>query len=1020
MRMRGTELSRAKGILCEKTGCGQRPAVLLLMLLAALAFAGGCSGLVSQSAQQAPPPQTYSISGTISPAAGGSGTTVTLSGAAGATMTANSSGAFTFSGLSNGAYTLTPSRTGYMFSPTSQNMTVSGASVTGVSFTATQQVNPTFSISGTISPAAGGSGATVALGGAASATTTANSSGAYTFSGLANGSYSVTPSRTGYTFSPTSQNTTVSGANVTGVNFTASVQTNPTFSISGTITPVVGGAGASVTLSGAASATTATDISGAYSFSGVGNGSYTVTPANAGYTFSPASQNVTVTGVNVAGVNFTTSSVAVAVLISPNPATMSPGTSQNFTATVTGSSNTAVTWAASGGSISGSGNTISYTASSAVGLYTLTATSVADATKSSVANITVSAIQAVNGLFIPTAHPRLFFNAARLAQAKTWYASHPFTPSSGDFDGNVFSAEVAFKHLVHGDDCSAAINNMLGFSPSVTGVASDDVRWHGEEYILTYDWCFDQMTPSQRTSAVNSINSWVTAWMNNSESSSTGFWGGPGMPQSNYYWGYLRNELDWGIASYYENIPSATTYLNDVFVTRWKNDFAPFAVKVGPDGGEGGVAQEGSEYGPYIAGYSATPFYTAGLLGRSLYEENDYFEGMAYWIVYATTPQQSNGWEIFPWSDDGGIWRGGGSATRQGYYPTFMTGIANYFSGSPLGQYARQWLVTTAGLAFPWQQAADVGGTAGSFSSLPLDYYASGYQQFIGRNKWAPDANTFWWQMGEPVGVGHRHDDWGTFQIWRNGKWLSHESVGYSNSGESVAGFGGSGSADCSTSIAHNAVLFNGAEVAANTPTAPVVESNVNYSHAAVNLNSSSGTLIREWVYVRSLEAMVILDRTQTGSASATKTFLLHSEVNPMLEDATHVRITNGTEQLRAITLLPATGVSNRIVTEGGTIGQYRVEIVTAPNSAQSYILTLLQAKSSTGADLAPTVVDSAPGTPATGTLTVTLDGNNTIVFNKGISATAGGSITIAGATNPFINHVQSIAISKTGVVWGQ
>jgi hypothetical protein len=41
-------------------------------------------------------------------------------------------------------------------------------------------------------------------------------------------------------------------------------------------------------------------------------------------------------------------------------------------------------------------------------------------------------------------------------------------------------------------------------------------------------------------------------------------------------------------------------------------------------------------------------------------------------------------------------------------------------------------------------------------------------------------------------------------------------------------------------------------------------------------------------------------------------------------------------------------------------------------------------------------------------------------VFNKGISATAGGSITVSGATTSFINHVQSISISKTGVVWGQ
>jgi hypothetical protein len=88
-----------------------------------------------------------------------------------------------------------------------------------VNFTAT--ANPTFTISGTISPAAGGDLATVTLSGAANAIMTANGSGVYTFTGLANGAYTVTPSNTGYTFTPASQAVTVNGANLTGVNFTA-------------------------------------------------------------------------------------------------------------------------------------------------------------------------------------------------------------------------------------------------------------------------------------------------------------------------------------------------------------------------------------------------------------------------------------------------------------------------------------------------------------------------------------------------------------------------------------------------------------------------------------------------------------------------------------------------------------------------------------------------------------------------------------------------------------------------------
>lgn len=283
-------------------------AFLALVIFTAAAFSWGCAGFVAgTNSTTAPPPPTYTISGTISPAAGGNGTTVTLSGAASATTTANSSGAYTFSGLANGTYTITPSRAGYTFSPTSATVAVNGANVTsGTNFTATAQTT-TYSISGTISPAAGGSGTTVTLSGAASATTTADSAGNYTFSGLANGNYALTPSKAGYTFSPTSQNATVNGANVTGINFTANAQTN-TFSISGTITVSGTGAplsGVAVALTGAAAATTTTDSSGNYSFSGLANGTYTVTPSLSGYTFTPANQTVIVNGANQTGVNFT-------------------------------------------------------------------------------------------------------------------------------------------------------------------------------------------------------------------------------------------------------------------------------------------------------------------------------------------------------------------------------------------------------------------------------------------------------------------------------------------------------------------------------------------------------------------------------------------------------------------------------------------------------------------------------------------------------------------------------------------
>ncbi len=86
-------------------------------------------------------------------------------------------------------------------------------------YTLTGTAPTTYSISGTITTSAGaGIGGVTVSNGTTSVTT--NSSGAYTLPGLGNGTYTLTPSLSGYTFSPTSRSVTVNGANVTGQNFT--------------------------------------------------------------------------------------------------------------------------------------------------------------------------------------------------------------------------------------------------------------------------------------------------------------------------------------------------------------------------------------------------------------------------------------------------------------------------------------------------------------------------------------------------------------------------------------------------------------------------------------------------------------------------------------------------------------------------------------------------------------------------------------------------------------------------------
>ena len=198
-------------------------ATMWLAISAAVVCAIGCTGNIkpnSNATVQTPSGQaTFSISGTVSPAPNAT-TTISLSGAAISTTTASSSGTYSFSGLAAGTYAVTPGASGFGFNPTTQAATITTGDVSGVNFVASAQNGPTFTLSGTISPASAGSGAAVVLSGPVGATATANSSGAFSFPVLSNGTYSVTPSKSGFTYSPTSQTAIVSGANLTGVNFT--------------------------------------------------------------------------------------------------------------------------------------------------------------------------------------------------------------------------------------------------------------------------------------------------------------------------------------------------------------------------------------------------------------------------------------------------------------------------------------------------------------------------------------------------------------------------------------------------------------------------------------------------------------------------------------------------------------------------------------------------------------------------------------------------------------------------------
>ncbi len=117
-----------------------------------------------------------------------------------------------------------------------------------------------------------------------------------------------------------------------------------------------------------------------------GNGVYTAPATAAGVFHVQVTSKADPTASDMVVVQVATPPVLLT--LNPSSVEMGKGGSAAFTATVTGSSNTAVTWSASGGSIDGVGN---FTAPAAFGTYTVRATSQADSTAYAESTVTVKA-----------------------------------------------------------------------------------------------------------------------------------------------------------------------------------------------------------------------------------------------------------------------------------------------------------------------------------------------------------------------------------------------------------------------------------------------------------------------------------------------------------------------------------------------------------------------------------------------------------------------------------------------------
>lgn len=676
-------------------------------------------------------------------------------------------------------------------------------------------------------------------------------------------------------------------------------------------------------------------------------------------------------------------------------------------------------------------------------------------------------------LDIPSGHPRNWYgNAARLAQARAHYQATPFTPS-GEPTTLAFGRALRGLLTNNTSDCDQAVAHLATWeAPAGIGGFRDATRQQGEALLLIYDWCHQRLSPAQITTLVARWNGYIDR--DNGDT-----FANRGSEANNYFWGRVRNNLLWGIASHGHN-PRAQEFIDNALETRLGSWFPSWY----QDFGRGGVFPEGADYGSVTLSYPIVPFQSAADFGYDPYAQTAYFREAIYALIYGTTPGPTRtsgvaptGNVLFPFNDDATFFDGSPINAR-----TYYGDVARYFgqrnAASGNARHMRGWLAATnAGRGWMFD-ALGGSGQAADLGMLPLDYFAPGAAVFYARSAHDANASAVHLQLGTPGGVQHRHRDAGNFQFWRKGRWITRESVGYS---KRLAAFGGNGTVDTEHHVAHNGLLFQGRTTGRWVGSGPIVippgqdrgdqpdglpevvrvHHHAEFGYIATDFSRSyrntngrrvdwpyADKAVREFLFLRRFNALVILDRVRTSgdsqlpfytsgnwintiegtstpdplavhvpASAVVRTFLMHFETPPALT-ANRASAVVGEQVADLITLLPASPTYRAIhedIPGNELYGQHRLELDVS-GSVESYFLNVVHGRDVGATALAASLADN--GASWTLTLSDPQQGTASIVLQKGM-VSSGGSVAL-GAAAPVTLHtgVQDIQVAAEGPVW--
>lgn len=507
-----------------------------------------------------------------------------------------------------------------------------------------------------------------------------------------------------------------------------------------------------------------------------------------------------------------------------------------------------------------------------------------------------------------------------------------------------------------------------------------------------YDWCYDLLTPAQRTRWTTYMNATLfNVWNPDQAVWGTGAfpWSGWSLnnPANNYYYSFLEATMLTGLATHPEN-PQAQQWREQFAIAKIQSQLIPlFNADL-----VGGGSREGTGYGTAMKNLFKLYFLWAKSTGERISDLTPHTRLTAYWLAHATVPTLD---KLVPIGDHA---RESTAALFDYHRDLWLSLIAQY-PEDPGVRATKQLLADSSvpQMEHSFTFWADFLYDRPSVTPLPLAtlntaYYGSGTGNLFTRSSWSKTA-TLAHLIAGPYTESHAHRDQGSFVLYR-GDWLLDDQNRRSHSGIEQ------------DETMHNLVRFvDGGGVVTMVEGAPqsqmvALADHPSFTYALANVlpiyNGKEQVLKseREFLFLKP-GTLVVFDRAATNSPSVARVFGLNMPLAPTV-NGDLLSVANGSNRADVVRIAPL-GVPWVTTAFGGTdfpLGGVRADASHSVGTESLFLHVI-----GTNQDVLSAVADHQTGT--TGVSITFTDGRRALV--RFSNAGRGGTLDFRTAANGIL-----------------